>query len=122
MCLCRYRDAEEEVNLADQESKNLEKLRQNIEKRKNAFINRKNIEVTTQKTEPVKLPEPTVSVEIQKSDDEPIKILKSEELKIKETTKLSTKFQDFKVLGVNDFEKKAKVSITTTTILPCLYS
>ncbi|KAJ8735469.1 hypothetical protein PYW07_007089 [Mythimna separata] len=110
----RYRDVNEDVvvDVAEQEAKNLEKLKKRIAERKSAYATKKTSDVITLKPqkaveEPkedhVELIEVAGSVEETKPDNNINTIPKQDRKK----AKLSN---EFKVLGVNEFEKKAKVS------------
>lgn len=113
--LTRYRETNEQVDIIDQESKHLQDLKKRIEERKKAFASNKKPDVIT-------LHQPV----IQKQDEElkdsevvhvPLKDLEIEKT-ITEKSQTETKKQkkesipttEFKVLGVGDFEKKAKVT------------
>lgn len=108
--ITRYTEANEDVDIIDQETKHLQELKKRIEERKKAFaLNKKPDVITLQQKINEKRDEVLKDLELDKTV---VSIEKSPpEAKKKKTDSKPT--TEFKVLGVDDFEKKTKVN--------CLY-
>lgn len=110
----RYKDTDEDVDLARQEAVNLEKLKKRIAERKSAPTNKKSSEIITLTPQPLKVvPLREQALEVYKNDVEDNKSIQT----IEETNNNNkSKKQDqkvtleYKILGVKDFEKKTKVA------------
>lgn len=105
----RYRDSDEEIDTDDHEIKHLEKLKQKIEERKKTITLAKSTESDVNTINQQKTVESVATNEdIKEGDPEPI----TEHKKLPKPKKLVKEniSQEFKVLGVNEFEKKVKVS------------
>ncbi|PZC73571.1 hypothetical protein B5X24_HaOG209400 [Helicoverpa armigera] len=108
----RYRDTNEDevVDIVEQEAQHLENLKKRIAERKSAYATKKPSNVITLK--------PQIVVEEHEEKDKEKLDAASEDLQVdpstnvvqKQERKKSKPSHEFKVLGVNDFEKKAKVS------------
>ncbi|KAM3967577.1 putative ATP-dependent RNA helicase Dbp73D [Aphomia sociella] len=110
----RYRDSNEEINLAELESRNLEKLKQKIEERRKACDSRQQSNVITLKQLPTKNEKLTIektSVDIKDIDDQKLEIseISADKTKSYNENQNQKPFHEFKVLGINEFEKKTKV-------------
>ena len=111
----RYRDVNEDVvvDIAEQEAKHLEKLKKRIAERKSAYATKKTSNVITLKPQKV-VEEPKEDLvelkekEVAKTGEE-AKIENSTNVTQKQDRKKAKPSHEFKVLGVNDFEKKTKV-------------
>lgn len=104
--ITRYTEANEDVDIIDQETKHLQELKKRIEERKKAFaLNKKPDVITLQQPVNEKRYEALKDLKLDKTV---VSIEKSppEAKKAKNDSKPTT---EFKVLGVDDFEKKAKV-------------
>ncbi|CAG9796702.1 unnamed protein product [Diatraea saccharalis] len=103
----RYRETPDDLDTASQERINLEKLKKNIEERKRVNLNSK---ISVDCLNPIE-----ITINNNEEDDDVIKINNFEPDKIhsdEPNVKLLGKnnvHHEFKVLGVNDFEKKPKV-------------
>ncbi|XP_075971201.1 putative ATP-dependent RNA helicase Dbp73D [Anticarsia gemmatalis] len=116
----RYKDDNEGIDIAEQEAKHLENLKKRIAERKSAFVTKKPAAVITlkpQKVEESHIPEKVQKVDIKQVKDD--KTTQSEQETVTETTESKKQKQEskkpklsneYKVLGVSDFEKKIKVS------------
>lgn len=111
---CRYRDINEDVvvDVAEQEAKHLEKLKKKIAERKSAYATKKTSDVITLK--PQKAAEkPKDNVELNKDEvAEPVQEIKTDSIATpvqNQDKKKAKPSHEFKVLGINDFEKKPKV-------------
>lgn len=108
----RYRDTNEDevVDIVEQEAQHLENLKKRIAERKSAYATKKPSNVITLK--------PQIVVEEHEEKDKEKLDTASEDPQVdpstnvvqKQERKRSKPSHEFKVLGVNDFEKKAKVS------------
>lgn len=114
--ITRYRETNEEVDIIDQETKHLQELKKRIEERKKAFASIKSPDVITLHQPVIDKQDETKDLEVVDVELNDLEVekstvgtdkLKTEAKKKKKETKPST---EFKVLGVGDFEKKAKVS------------
>lgn len=113
MIIClnyRYRDTEDELNLKEQESKNLEKLKKTIEERKKSNRDDQKSgyhqdKITETKDNQLQSSNSVTVVDEQCSQT----VLVSQDVNVCEERKNIEK-PEFKVLGGKDFEKKAKVS------------
>ncbi|KAF9816084.1 hypothetical protein SFRURICE_003635 [Spodoptera frugiperda] len=111
----RYRDVEEDaaVDIAEQEAKHLEKLKKKIAERKSAYASKRTSNVITLKPQKEVVEPKKVDSEDNKEApkiDEEAKTDSNTDVIQKPDKKRAKPTQEFKVLGVNDFEKKAKVS------------
>lgn len=113
--LYRYRDANEDVvaDIAEQEAKHLEKLKKRIAERKSAYATKKTSDVITLKPQKV-LEEPKedhveLKKEVAQTGDEAKTDTNDTNAVYKQDRKKAKPSHEFKVLGVNDFEKKTKV-------------
>lgn len=103
--ITRYRETNEEVDEIDQETKRLQELKKRIEERKKAFaLNKKSDVITLQQPAIEKQDISLNDIEVEKT------IVCSEEPKTEAKKKESKHRTEFKVLGVDDFEKKTKVN------------
>ncbi|CAH0592344.1 unnamed protein product [Chrysodeixis includens] len=108
----RYRDKDEDVDLAEQEAKHLERLKKRIAERKTAYSVKKTLnEITLKPQKPIEEPK-TEPIQIQEAPTEKIQepSLDKTENNTQKQSKKAKPSHEFKVLGVNDFEKKTKVS------------
>lgn len=103
----RYRDSDDDIDTVDQETKQLEKLKQKIEERKKTFIRTSSSVIyASSKEESNENKNESVPEPIETPETIPVEI---EEPKSKKPLKEKTS-HEFKVLGINEFETKAKVS------------
>lgn len=106
-CVHRYRDINEDVDIAEQEAKHLEKLNKRIAERKSAYATKKKSDVITLR--PQKPIEESKKELVQSIAEVPKKEQKEEDTQGGIKTYNTKPSHEFKVLGVNDFEKKTKV-------------
>lgn len=104
----RYRDSDEDIDTVDQEAKHFEKLKQKIEERKKTFAKTKQLELDSSTINEKELVETVVENHDDVQDDDPEPI--TEEVEVQNKKKTEKVSHEFKVLGNNDFERKAKVS------------
>ncbi|KAI8438333.1 hypothetical protein MSG28_010899 [Choristoneura fumiferana] len=112
----RYRDPEEDVDLINQESKQLQKLKQKIEERKRAHSNIKRQDVISLREDKApsivavskNQPENDTEIEGTSNDLKDSKARETQPDTHQTTVKEKSTFE-FKVLGTENFEKKIKV-------------
>lgn len=107
----RYADANEGINLIDQETKHLQKLKQKIEERKKAYNNKKpNVITLKESLNNPKEKEFNQNKDIIAQDDDLIKDNKANDSSsIQGGDQLNKTSFEFKVLGHSDFERKTQV-------------
>lgn len=107
----RYRDTNEDIDWVDRESKNLERLKQRIEERRKAHVDHKQSNFITLKeiktiNEEKKTHENYLKNIDESHEQEGVSENATKSLNINKKQK---PLNEFKVLGVNEFEKKIKV-------------
>lgn len=112
LLIYRYRDKDEEIDLAEQEAKHLERLKKRIAERKTAYSVKKTLnEITLKPQKPAEEPksEPILNQEESVEKKQEPLVDKTDNNIQKQSSKKAKPSHEFKVLGVNDFEKKTKV-------------